>query len=188
MMNRRIRQISKMFRKLRFMFTVDGYQRAAFIRDKKLFRSIGTGVFFQPRKLPNDPNLIAFHDNVVVASDVTFVNHDGIHLVLNPKNGVKLPFTEGCIEVMDNVFIGSAAVIAPNVRIGPRAVVAAGSVVTKDVPEGSVVGGVPARVIGSFDELEARRLRADNSFRSGSRRQIDDHLWNDFLSRRTSEK
>lgn len=43
------------------------------------------------------------------------------------------------------------------VTIGPNAIVAAGSIVNKDVPEGTVVGGVPARVIGSFEELRLKR-------------------------------
>lgn len=42
------------------------------------------------------------------------------------------------------------------VKIGPNAIVAAGSVVVKDVPEGTVVGGNPARVIGSFGTLKKR--------------------------------
>lgn len=44
-----------------------------------------------------------------------------------------------------------------NVRIGPNAIVAAGAVVSKDVPPNSVVGGVPAKVICSFDEYVAKR-------------------------------
>lgn len=51
------------------------------------------------------------------------------------------------IVVGKNVWIGSNAVILPGVTIGDNAVVAAGAVVTKDVPENTVVGGVPARVI-----------------------------------------
>lgn len=51
-----------------------------------------------------------------------------------------------CIE--DNVLIGSAVTILPGVRIGRSAAVAAGAVVTKDVPDYAIVAGVPARQIG----------------------------------------
>lgn len=43
------------------------------------------------------------------------------------------------------------------ITIGPNAIVAAGSVVTKDVPEGTIVGGNPAKVIGKFDEYMKKR-------------------------------
>jgi acetyltransferase-like isoleucine patch superfamily enzyme len=52
------------------------------------------------------------------------------------------------IEIGDYVFIGPRAIILPGVKIGKGAVVAAGAVVTKDVPEYAVVGGVPAKIIG----------------------------------------
>lgn len=45
----------------------------------------------------------------------------------------------------------------PDVRIGPNAVVAAGAVVTKDVPEGAVVAGNPAKVIGTLETLLEKR-------------------------------
>ena len=47
------------------------------------------------------------------------------------------------------------------VKIGPNAIVAAGSLVAKDVPEDSVVGGNPAKVIGSFGELKRKREIVD---------------------------
>lgn len=53
------------------------------------------------------------------------------------------------IEVKDDVWIGARAVILPGVKIGRGSVVGAGSVVTKDVPEYAIVGGVPARVLKS---------------------------------------
>ncbi len=55
--------------------------------------------------------------------------------------------------------IGANATILPGVRIGERAVVAAGSVVTKDVPPETVVAGVPARPVGTREEYDGKRAR-----------------------------
>jgi acetyltransferase-like isoleucine patch superfamily enzyme len=52
------------------------------------------------------------------------------------------------VTIEDYVFIGPRVIILPGVKIGKGAVVAAGAVVTKDVPEYKIVGGVPAREIG----------------------------------------
>ena len=52
------------------------------------------------------------------------------------------------VEIEDYVFIGPRAIILPGVKIGKGAVVAAGAVVTKDIPDFAIVGGVPAKVIG----------------------------------------
>jgi maltose O-acetyltransferase len=52
------------------------------------------------------------------------------------------------VEIGDYVFIGPRAIILPGVKIGKGAVVAAGAVVTKDVPDFTIVGGVPAKEIG----------------------------------------
>lgn len=52
------------------------------------------------------------------------------------------------VEIGDYVFIGPRAIILPGVKIGKGAVVAAGAVVTTDVPDFAIVGGVPAKVIG----------------------------------------
>jgi len=53
------------------------------------------------------------------------------------------------VHIGRDVWIGANAVILPGVTIGDGAVIAAGAVVTKDVPENTVAGGVPAKVIKS---------------------------------------
>lgn len=68
--------------------------------------------------------------------------------------------TGGRIEIGDDVWIGANAVIVSGVTVGSHAVVAAGAVVTRDVPEYGVVAGVPARVIGD------RRDKADRASRA----------------------
>ncbi|KKQ40688.1 MAG: Acetyltransferase [Microgenomates group bacterium GW2011_GWC1_37_8] len=55
---------------------------------------------------------------------------------------------EEAVEIGDYVFVGPRAIILPGVKIGRGVIVGAGAVVTKDVPDYSIVGGIPAIVIG----------------------------------------
>ena len=57
----------------------------------------------------------------------------------------------------NNVFIGSNTTILSNVKIGNEIFIAAGSVVTKDLIESGVYGGIPAHKIGDFNKLYERR-------------------------------
>lgn len=57
----------------------------------------------------------------------------------------------GKISIGDYVFVGYS-IILPNVRIGNKVVVGAGTVVSKDIPDNSVVVGNPMRIIGTYDE------------------------------------
>ena len=134
-----------------------GTRRGGYIRKNHLMHSVGQNVSIQSRKLPLYPELISIHNNVHIASRVSFVTHDISHRMLNACPDIeKKDFTErvGCIEIMDNVFIGTGATILYNVKIGPNVIVAAGSVVTKDVPDHAVVGGVPAKILRWLDPGE----------------------------------
>ena len=94
-----------------------------------------------------------------IASDVLLVPHDAIHHMLNyyVENG---DFQEnvGCIDIRDNVFVGSNSTILPDVTIGPKTIIAAGSLVNKSIPGNGVYGGVPCRYICSFDEFISKRV------------------------------
>lgn len=56
-----------------------------------------------------------------------------------------------CITVGDDVWIGAGAIILPGIKIGNKAIIGAGAVVTKNVPEMTIVAGVPAQIIKKLD-------------------------------------
>ncbi|WP_236940470.1 acyltransferase [Faecalibaculum rodentium] len=89
-----------------------------------------------------------------------FVTHDIFYHELNQTYsylGKNYPHFD-TITIEDNVRIGGFSKIMPGVVIGEGAIVAGGSVVTKDVPKGAIVGGNPAKVIGWTEELAERRI------------------------------
>ena len=90
------------------------------------------------------PVTIGSHVNLAQGITITALNHN-----FEDKN--KRIDEQGVstkpVVIGDDVWIGANAVILPGVTIGKHAVVAAGAVVTTDVPENTVVGGVPAKVI-----------------------------------------
>lgn len=80
--------------------------------------------------------------------------------------------------MFDNVFIGSDSNILYNTKIGPNAIIASGSVVVKDVPEGSIVGGNPAKVIGTIDNLIKARKKWSSPGKEQGINNIIDYYWN----------
>ena len=119
---------------------------------------LGGGIFWQSRYYPADPDLISIGENVFITANVSFITHDTIRNMRNRKyktNRFQRAF--GCIEVGDNVMIGSGTRILYNVRIGSNVIIGAGSIITKDIPDNSVAAGVPCRVIGKFEDLVERR-------------------------------
>lgn len=150
--------LKRIWQTLNLNIRVTSGSRAKWLKKHKVFKSMGEHVMLQIRKIPLYPQLISFGNNIIVASNVTFLTHDAIHQILSYKNK-NMKFNEkiGCIDIRDNCFIGANSIIYSNVKIGPNAIIAAGSIVTKDVPEGTVVGGIPAKVIGSYEELISKR-------------------------------
>lgn len=110
---------------------------------------IGKGVHIMPRVSfdADYASLISIGDNCIITSGVTILAHDAS---LYPDlNFAKI----GKVEIRNNTFIGVNSIILPGVSIGPNVIVGAGSVVSEDVPENSIVAGNPARIIAKKDEF-----------------------------------
>lgn len=135
--------------------------RGRYLKEKNILAQVGENVRFQPRLIPLYPELIKFHNNIMVAAGVRFVTHDAVHTVLNKLGLGHFPEMIGCIEVMDNVFIGANSTIMANVRIGENVIIGANSLVNKDCEPNSIYAGIPAKRIGSFDDFLAKRAKVD---------------------------
>jgi acetyltransferase-like isoleucine patch superfamily enzyme len=65
----------------------------------------------------------------------------------------------GKIKIGNNVFIGINAIILPGVTIGNNVIIGAGSLVNSDIPDNSVVAGIPARIIKDIDSYKSEVLK-----------------------------
>ncbi len=112
---------------------------------------IGKDVFINSSCHFQDQGGIQIGDGAFIGHNVVLatINHD-----LNPRNNRKNIYAP--IVIGNHVWIGSNATILQGVTIGEWAVVAAGAVVTKDVPPFSVVGGVPAKVLKTIENPERK--------------------------------
>ena len=115
--------------------------------------NVGDGCeFYRDICWGSEPYLITIGDNVRITSGVKFVTHDGgVWVLRNMKNLQKIDLF-GEIKIGNNVHIGFNSIIMPGVKIGNNCIIGCGAVVTKDVPDNTIVGGVPAKIIKNIDE------------------------------------
>ena len=89
---------------------------------------------------------IELQEQVTLAERVLILTHTNVGYKDHPLQA-HFPAMAAPVVIEQGSFVGAAATLLPGIRIGARSFVAAGSVVTADVPAGSLVAGVPARVV-----------------------------------------
>lgn len=108
---------------------------------------IGKNVFINFDCVFLDLGGITIEDGVQIAPKVSLLSEGH---PINPAERSSL--IVGHIHIKKNAWIGANATVLPGVTIGENAVVAAGAVVSKDVPDNAIVGGIPAKIIKSIEQ------------------------------------
>ena len=104
------------------------------------------------------PWLIEIGDDVTLAPRVQILAHDAsTKMHLNYARIAK-------VKIGNMVFVGDSSIILPGVTIGDGVVIGAGSVVSRDIPDGHVVAGNPAKIIGTINEFLLRRRHEMNIY------------------------
>lgn len=116
----------------------------------KMGMKIGDNCSIQPGVIIDYAHcwLIKIGNNVTIAPQAYLLAHDASTKKINNYTKV------GSVFIEDNVFIGARALIMPGVTVGKNSIVAAGSIVTKSIPSGSIVVGNPAKVISTIEKYK----------------------------------
>lgn len=126
--------------------------------------------------------LIEIGNNVTFAPQAYLLAHDA-------STKRYLDYTKiAKIKIEDNVFIGARALIMPGVTIEKNAIVAAGSIVTKSVPEGCIVAGNPARIIAKTkDYINKHQKNMETSNVYDKNWTIGENITNDMCNKMSEE-
>ena len=137
----------RIFRKLKSVYkkTLWSFEKQARYAGVK----IGKGNFISSAFWSSEPYLISIGNYCQITAGVRIHTHGGGNFV---RSIIPAFDCFGKVSIGDYVYIGTGAQIMPGVTIGNNVLIAAGSIVTKSVPDNVVVGGNPARIICTIDE------------------------------------
>lgn len=109
---------------------------------------------YQDVDFGSEPYLIKIGNNVRITNGVRMFTHEGgVYVLRKIYDDCKDIDEFAPIIIGNNVHIGINAIIMPGVHIGDNCVIGAGTIVTKNIPDGMIVAGVPGKIISSIDEF-----------------------------------
>jgi acetyltransferase-like isoleucine patch superfamily enzyme len=150
----RLKFLRKFARKILNLIREDPVQSAI-----KNGMKVGKGCLFQGGcAFGSEPYLITIGDYVELSANVSLITHEGAHWVIRRREEFKDVKRYGRITIGDNSFIGWGSIILPGVTIGSDVIVAAGSLVNRDIPPRSVWGGTPAKMLSTLEEFSAKMV------------------------------
>lgn len=112
-------------------------------------------LLYRSMEWPSEPYLITIGNHVQLTRGVAIHTHGGGNVI---RRKIADFDSFGKVVIKDWAYIGAHAQIMPGVTIGEGSIVAAGSIVTKSVPDGMVVGGNPAKILCSVNDYLQRNL------------------------------
>jgi acetyltransferase-like isoleucine patch superfamily enzyme len=136
--------------KVRVQFA-DPWNRADLLR--RHGSQIGQGCFLNVKYLGTEPFLVSIGDNCYVSAEVMFMTHDPAAWAIGPGHDQNFV---NRIDIGDWCMVGARAILLPGTKLGDHCVVGAGAVVKGEFPAGSIIAGVPARVIGRLSDHAER--------------------------------
>ena len=110
-----------------------------------------------------EPYLIEIGENVTISVEVMFLTHDGARWACSPYINENISMKIGNIKISDGCFIGARTILLPGVKIGKNSITGAGSVVTKNIPDGEVWAGNPAKFICKTVDYAKKLEKLNNS-------------------------
>lgn len=165
---------------------VQDYRRRALLRS---FGSVGERVRLRMPVVVYDPHHLSVGSDVDIGEFVVLRASGGLvigsrvlvaasavvttrgHRLAHPR---WMTVEDGPVVIEDDVWVGAGATVLPGVTLGKGSVVAAGAVVTKSVPSFTVVGGVPAGILGNVPKLPMEPYATPIHFTRDARAALDE--------------
>lgn len=137
------------------------HYRKTFWTGEKYARHLGVNIgkdcYISTKGFSTEPYLITIGNNVRIAKNVVFFTHGGVW-PFRSKLGNDFDMF-GKIQIGNNIHIGEGVFILPGVTIGDNCIIGAATVITKSIPDNSIVGGNPGKIIGNIDDFLERAAK-----------------------------